>query len=276
MKLLFLMLNLYFQADTLQAYLQKLDPEIRVSMAVHDAKGHQLFGLNDSVSVASASVIKIPILMEFMFQLEAKKIKLKDEYRLKNEDKVGGSGNLQFEAEGKIFTLEELATAMIAVSDNVATNILIDKLGADNINEMLKYHGWQKTQLNRKMMDFKAILQGKQNYTNVIEINEMLQKALSKQLFSRKIGKKLIEILLTCEDVKTIPRHFSKQIPIAHKSGTLDYIRGDAGIIFGKSPLILSIFIENFVTIEQAEHIIGDLAYLANMQFGSLDMKMVK
>jgi beta-lactamase class A len=73
---------------------------------------------------------------------------------------------------------------------------------------------------------------------------------------------------LACEDRTTIPRNIPVNIPIAHKTGTLDYVRGDAGIIFSKNILILTVFVENFESLEQAETIIGKIAEYAYNDFG--------
>jgi beta-lactamase class A len=162
----------------------------------------------------------------------------------------------------------ELALKMIAVSDNMATNILIDRLGMENINLGLDNFGFTETRLNRKMMDFEAIREGRQNYITVFEVNKMLWGLLAKRILKPKSSKKALEILLKCEDVTTIPRKIPKTVPIAHKSGTLDYVRGDAGILFSGEPVILTIFVQNFESLEQAEKIIGEIAEIAYLTYG--------
>lgn len=252
-------------AQSLEKYLKELDPEIVVSMKLQNQSGKLLFERNDQKIVPSASVIKIPILFSL---LKAKGINLKHAYTLQPKDIVGGSGDIQYEVPFKKITYNYLAQKMIGVSDNTATNILIEKIGSEQIQEDINNWGLTNTKLNRKMMDFEAIKAGKQNFTTCEDINGLLLKLLNKQLLSKKSGKKAMEILLACEDRTTIPRNIPVNVPIAHKTGTLDYVRGDAGIIFSKNILILTVFVENFESLEQAETIIGKIAECCYKDFG--------
>lgn len=252
-------------AQSLEKYLKELDPEIVVSMKLQNQSGKLLFERNGQKIVPSASVIKIPILFSL---LKAKGINLKHAYTLQPKDIVGGSGDIQYEVPFKKITYNYLAQKMISVSDNTATNILIEKLGSEQIQEDINNWGLTNTKLNRKMMDFEAIKAGKQNFTTCEDINGLLLKLLNKQLLSKKSGKKAMEILLACEDRTTIPRNIPVNVPIAHKTGTLDYVRGDAGIIFSKNILILTVFVENFENLEQAETIIGKIAECCYKDFG--------
>ena len=255
-------------AQSLEKYLKELDPEISVSMKLQNQTGELLFERNSQKIVPSASVIKIPILLSLLQEIDKKNIKLNTKYTLRPEDIVGGSGDLQYEIPFKKFTYNYLTQKMISVSDNTATNILINKIGSEQIQKDINNWGLTNTKLNRKMMDFEAIKAGKQNFTTCEDINGLLLKLLNKQLLSKKSGKKAMAILLACEDRTTIPRNISVNVPIAHKTGTLDYVRGDAGIIFSKNILILTVFVENFESLEQAETIIGKIAECCYKDFG--------
>lgn len=249
------------QISVLDNYFEELDPEIKVSMQLMNKEGEVLYALNDTNVVAAASTIKVPILMEFYVQVEQKRYKEKQKYKLTEEDKVGGSGDLQYEAPQEI-TYRKLAEEMIRVSDNTATNILIEQIGGNNINRFLAYHGLKNTRLRRKMMDFQAVLDGKQNTTTPAEMNQLLFILLKGNLLKEKYHKEIIKILLGCEDFTTFQAQLSG-VPIAHKTGTLAYIRGDVGIFFGTEPFILSVFVENFESYLQAEKIISDIGKIA-------------
>ena len=265
---LIMAINISTNAQSLEKYLKELDPEIMVSMKLQNQSGKLLFEKNSQKIVPSASVIKIPILLSLLQEVDKKNIKLKTKYTLRPEDIVGGSGDLQFEVPFHKFTYNHLAQKMISVSDNTSTNILIEKIGSEQIQEDINNWGLTNTKLNRKMMDFEAIKAGKQNFTSCEDTNGLLLKLLNKQLLSKKSGKKAMEILLACEDRTTIPRNLPVTVPIAHKTGTLDYVRGDAGIIFSKNILILTVFIENFESLEQAETILGKIAECCYKDFG--------
>lgn len=254
--------------QTLLHYFEKLDPEIQVSMKLQRQSGEVLFERQSQKVVPSASVIKIPILLSLLSAKDQKQIDLNKKYILQPSDIVGGSGDLQFEIPFKSFSYKYIAQKMISVSDNTATNILIDKLGFAQIQNNIEVWGMKNTKLNRKMMDFEAIKVGKQNYCTAEEMNNLLLRLLNKELLTKKSSKIALEFLLNCEDRTTIPRNIPANIPIAHKTGTLDYLRGDSGIIFGKNILIQSVFVENFESLEQAESIIGQIAEISYLNYG--------
>ena len=264
---LFFSFNLMAQNE-LEIYISKLDPQISVSMILQNNKSEILFEKNSKKQVPSASIIKIPILITFFQQVEEKKIKGSQKHRLAENERVGGSGDLQFEARNSTFSYLDIATKMISVSDNTATNILIDILGMEDINERIGRWEIPNTLLQRKMMDIDAVLKGKQNFTSARDSNTLLLDLLNYNILNKKNGKKALEILFLCEDGLTIPLKIPKNIPIAHKTGTLDYVRGDSAIVFGKNTLILTIFVENFESMEQAELIIADLAEISYNNFG--------
>lgn len=253
--------------DSLQKYLETLPTDLTVSIVVMDKDSTVLFEQSADHLVPSASVIKIPILVELMYQAIATRFKLSDKHKLTEAEKVGGSGDLQYEPPREI-SIEELAVEMVRVSDNTATNILINKIGMENVNNMLAHHGYEVTRLNRRMMDFEAVKAGIQNYTTAAESAGLMHAILTGKIADDKSCKKMIEILLKCEDVTTIPRYIPKTVPIAHKTGTLDYVRGDVGIVYGENPLIISVFVENFETLEYAEKVIGEISKIVYDTWG--------
>lgn len=249
-------------AKRLNDYLSRLPTSIKVSMVVENLNGERYFAFRPEVQVPAASVIKIPILMELMEQANQQKIDLNKSYTLTATDKTGGSGIIANMPEGKQFTVRELAQEMIRSSDNTATNILIKEVGMKAVNQNLISLGSTKTQLNRIMMDTLAAKQGRENYVNAVEINDLLRKIYNKKVATPALCHEMIEILKNCADTTTIPRNLPKFVAIAHKTGELGYVRGDAGIVYTTQPFILSIFVEGFGNVKQAEEIIGDIALI--------------
>ena len=248
--------------NRLNNYLSRLPASIRVSMVVENVTGERYFAFRPDVQVPAASVIKIPILMELMEQVKQQKIDLNKSYTLTAADKTGGSGVIANMPDGKQFTVRALAQEMIHSSDNTATNILIREVGMQAVNQNLIRLGSTKTCLNRIMMDTLAAKQGRENYVNAVEINDLLRKIYNKKVATQALCEDMIDILKNCADTTTIPRNLPKSIAIAHKTGELAYLRGDAGIVYTKQPFILSIFVEGFGDVKQAEEIIGDLAQI--------------
>jgi len=241
-------------------YLSKLPSGIKATMAVENMKGKSYFEHRTDVKVPSASVIKVPILMSLMEKVQANEMSLSKVHRLTNAEKAGGSGVLMNASEGKKLTIREIAQEMIRTSDNTATNILIREIGMGTINQNLMKWGATKTRLNRVMMDIEAVKQGRENYVNVLEINALLRMIYDKKVANPILCDEMIGMLKNCEDATTIPSQLPKDLAIAHKTGTLAYVRGDAAIVFTTQPFVISIFVEGFDKEATAEKIIGDLA----------------
>ena len=254
------------EKDPLKSYLESIG-EMEVSALLQDEDGRILFQCNPSQKTPSASIIKVPILMVLFEQIESGRISMEEKYTLRDEDKVGGSGELQHALAGSSYTYGFLAREMIRQSDNVATNILIEKLGMDSISDMLRRNGFVNTQLNRYMMDFEAIKEGRQNYTSPDEINRLFLMLLSENYLSEDSRNEIIAILKECGDNLAIPRDLPEGVEVAHKTGTLDYVRGDAGIIFGDKTLVLSVFVENFKEQKDADEVIAKISGLCVSRF---------
>jgi beta-lactamase class A len=246
--------------DRIIAFLSKLPTSIKVSMSVENTDGKSFFEHRPDVRVPSASVIKIPILMALMEKVAKNEVNLDKLHTLTTAEKTGGSGVLMNFAEGKQLTIRAIAQEMIRTSDNTATNILIKEIGMDFINQNLAKLNITKTHLNRIMMDTEAVKQGRENYVNTHEINTLLRLIFNKKVATPQLCDEMLEMLKSCEDTTTIPRNLPQSLIIAHKTGTLDYIRGDAGIVYTNKPFIISIFVEGFQEISSAEQIIGDIA----------------
>ncbi|MCU0445325.1 MAG: class A beta-lactamase-related serine hydrolase [Microscillaceae bacterium] len=264
-------LSLVAQNLELTSFLDSLNQTYKISILVQTSSGESLLSQQADSVVPSASVIKVPILLELFNQVQQKKIKLSKKHTLQESDKAGGEGEVQKIKIGKKLTIKYLAREMIRTSDNTATNILIQHLGMENINQFLRNQQCPKTMLQRKMMDFEAIKYGRQNYINAQESNRLLLQVLNQTILTPKLCRQVLQILEICDDHTTIPRYLPSSLRIAHKTGSLDYVRGDAAIVFSPKPLVISIFVEKFKEIEQAEEIIAKLAALIVYQYGNLN-----
>ncbi len=263
--------NKYFSQSLteLDNYIDQLKDSVEISLLAQDENGKILYELNSNKKVPSASIIKIPVLISLFEETDKGKILLQEKYLFKKEDIAPEDEESHKNFIDKELTIEFLAKEMMRVSDNSATNILIKSLGFDKINNSIRQKGLHVTQLNRFMMDFEAIKFGKQNYTSAYEINKLLLLIIQKNILSDEMNKKFIEFLLLCEDNSTIPNLLPKNILVAHKTGSLNYLRGDAGIIFSNNLIILSIFVEKFKSQEQADKIIATISNFIFKIFGN-------
>lgn len=254
----------------LEGYWSDLPHEVTVSLQAETLDKGFVFSKNAERKVPSASLIKIPILFEFFRAVEGRGLNQNALHILQDEEKVGGAGNLQLKEPGSRIKFIDLAKEMIVASDNTATNILIDELGMKTINQFIGTLAMDSTILARKMMDFEAIKQGKQNYTSATDLNRCLRAMMKGKMISNKSRRLALKILKECHDNKAMPKYLKKPLKIAHKTGTLSYVRGDAGIIFTKkSPLVLSILVQGFETVGQADEIIARLTKLIVEQIES-------
>ncbi len=251
----------FSQNPPFEQYFASLPDSIKVSMKAETEDGKLIFEHNPNRQVPAASTIKVAILVELMNRIANKQVGWKTKHKLLKTDKVGGAGQIQHATDGTIFNFKELATLMIQLSDNTATNIIIRRLGMEKVNDFLALYGLTQTSLQREMMDFEAIKEGRQNYTSASEMNQLFALLLGNGLLNKKDTKRALKILKGCEDKEGIPLMIPDDVVIAHKTGTLSYLRGDTGIIFSKKQIIiLSIFVEGFKSLEEANTIIATTA----------------
>src|SRR5712692_4198713 len=159
-----------------------------LGVAILDLTTGQKYLLHADEVLPTASSIKIAILAELYRQAQQGKIKLGDLYTLQSSDLVSGSGIAGALTPGVTrLTLRDVAALMISVSDNSATNVIIDRIGMENVNTLLDSLGLTHTRLRRKMMDVKAAAEGRENIATPREMVTLLEalyrgKVLNKQL----------------------------------------------------------------------------------------------
>lgn len=249
-------------SDSLTAYLRRLPASARVSIAVESlADSSQSFYYRADDRVPSASVIKLPIMVEVMERANAGLLDLDEIHILTDSEKVGGDGVLKTYSHRSRIAYRDLLRLMMIHSDNTATNIFIRELGMDAINARIGTLGLTQSRLNRVMMDTLAARQGRDNYVTARDMNALLAKIYRHEVATPALCEQMLDILKQNEDTLTIPRLLPKGTVIAHKTGILAYVRADTGIIYTLKPFVLSVFVEGVPT-SDAERIIGEIALL--------------
>ncbi|MGH9795709.1 MAG: serine hydrolase, partial [Candidatus Acidiferrales bacterium] len=141
-----------------------------MGIAVQDLNGGDAFTVNAEMVFPQASSIKIPVLIELYRQMQAGSVKLDERVEVKKSLVAGGSGVLQNFGDGtSSLSLRDLAVLMIVLSDNTATNILIDRVGMEQVNGMLAHYGLRRTRLQRRMLDTEAQQAGRENLSTPLE-----------------------------------------------------------------------------------------------------------
>ena len=195
----------------------------------------------------SASMIKVFILATTMEIVKDGNLSLDQPLTLNYYDKVGGAGILGGYPDGSTLSLREVLKLMITHSDNTATNMIIDLVGMDTINDYIRENGYTDTILQRKMMDMDAIYAGRENYSSVTDLGEIFLKIYNHEC----VGEQYDEIMLDFLKGQTDDECFPTAVPdkvIAHKTGALAGLFDDGGIIYGgnSSDVILVIMTENY------------------------------
>jgi len=192
-----------------------------VAVAAVDLTSGERFGLNDELASAQGSAIKIPILMEVFKQAHQGALRLEDRITIERAGTVAGSGVLQhFQDGGSALSLHDLCVLMIVLSDNSATNLLIDRVGTENVNRTLAALGLEHTRLRRKMMDSAASARGDENTSSPAEAIRILQLLHGGRFVSAEISKQILAILSLPKDGDL--RHgVPAEIPMAFKSGSV-------------------------------------------------------
>ncbi len=196
--------------------------------------------LNDSEPVvdldggavfSSASIIKLPILWTFFEQADRGALSPAERWSLAEPDRVDGTGVLRFLQTGANLTLLDLATLMTVVSDNTATNLLIDRLGVETVQATIDRLGLTATRLGRKMYDFEARARGLENLTAPRDMARLLRRFANGDGLSETSAAQARTILLGQQFNAGLPARLPSETPVAHKTGNLPGLLHDAGWI---------------------------------------------
>ncbi|MFY9560568.1 MAG: serine hydrolase [Terriglobales bacterium] len=213
-----------------------------MGVAILDLTDGHKFLLHAHDVFPQASSIKVCVLAELYRQAQQGKLKLTDLYTVNAADLVPDSDILGGLTPGVTkITLRDLATIMVAVSDNSATNVLIDRVGMENVNAFLDSLGLTHTRLRRKMMDLKAATEGRENVSTPAEMMALLEALYRGRVLNKELTDDFFRVLSTHKD-SWIPRDLPDDLKIANKPGSLEGVRNDSGVIFvEKRPYILCV-----------------------------------
>ena len=214
------------------------------------------YSLRSEEPVRTASTIKLPIMTEVFRQVAQGKIKWTDEFVLKG--KQAGSGILGEFSDGAKIDLRTATNLMIVVSDNTATNLILDRITADSVNDFVDTLGLKQTRSLRKIGgggDSKAVAEplnklfgiGVSSPKDMVKLLEMLERG---EVVSKEASKEMIEILKRQQYKDGIGRGLLDTVPSASKSGALDRLRSDVGIIYTRRGRIaLAITVDDMETV---------------------------
>ncbi len=227
--------------------------EVAVAYRTLDGKTQLLFDADKTFH--AASTMKVPVMIELFRQAEAGMLKLDDPLPIRNEFRSIVDGSLYKLSEGddsdlevyanvgKTMTLRRLNELMITVSSNFATNLMIEKLGVENIRATVTRLGADGMKVLRGVEDGKAFEKGLNNATTARGLMVLFEKIGQGKAVSAAADKEMLEVLKRQKFNTGIPAGLPDGTPVAHKTGSITRIHHDAGIVLGPKPYILVILV---------------------------------
>jgi beta-lactamase class A len=203
----------------------------------------------------AASTMKVPVLIELFHQMREGKSKLDDTLVIKNEfrsivdgspyklEPADDSETDLYKAEGQTRTLSQLAELMITVSSNFATNLLVEKLGVENIRATVHSLGADGVNVLRGVEDNKAYQKGMNNTTTARGLAILMTAIAEGKAVDPDASKQMVAILERQKFNEAIPAGFPTGTPVAHKTGELTKLHHDAAIVYARRPFVLVLLV---------------------------------
>lgn len=229
---------------------QRFDGDL--SLCVSNLQGERLFCHEETRVFKAASLIKLPILSCALQAVQNAELSLQDRLPVTAENQVSGAGVLHEMETGLRITVQDLLTLMIIVSDNTATNVLIEHLGQDTINRHIQQLELHSTFLvGRLQMPFEQQNElqraGQRSTTSASDMNRWLQLLIHGELLNAEWTALALNILKKQQDRLVLSRRLPHNpqgelmFEVASKSGEIQRHRHDVGIVFAEKPYVVSL-----------------------------------
>ena len=276
----FSLLTFSLYAGDLEGTLEKriAQSPAKVFLAAKNLTTGKIVELRGNEKVRTASTIKLPLLVEIYAEANEGKLKLDEELIMREADMVSGSGVLRELTAGTRMKLRDIANLMIVVSDNTATNMLMERVTADAVNARMDKLGLPATRLMRKIRGDGTQLKAAQGWSKAGELEENKKFGIGSSTSLEML--RLLELLAedklpgSKEMIAILKRQqykdgLGRKLPglsIANKTGALDHLRSDVGIVYTKGgPIAIAITVEDIPAIDYGEDnpgliLIADLA----------------
>jgi beta-lactamase class A len=266
------------QDENRQALRRKVTAEIErvvnaldgvMGVAIKDLVTGEEIVINDRLLFPTGSSIKIPVLVELHKQAAAGKCQLSDRRPVARRDQVGGSGVIQhFGDQASSLSLRDLAVLMIVLSDNTATNMLIDQVGMAEVNRTLDGLGLSHMRLRRKMIDQAASARGDENTSTPREAMRLMELLHRGEVGGRGLSDEVLAILRLRKS-SPLPRLLPPTVGIANKPGGVEGAACDWGLVLVPNRPYAIAVMSNYLG-EGADEAIAQISKLAYDYFSRL------
>jgi beta-lactamase class A len=276
---------LAFAQPTAPAPNPDLDRQVRAAIAGFPGKvtlyaknidTGERYGIGEDQPVRTASTIKLAILAAVFHEISEGRAQLDERIGLRDADKVSGSGVLAEFSDGDRLTISDLVRLMVVVSDNTATNLLLDRFTGDAVNAYMDALGFPKTRSLRKILGDGGKLKPEPSGLSAAgrvpanqrfgigvstprEMAGLIEKIARGEVAGADASRQMIEILKR-QQYKDIGRRIGEETPVASKSGALDHLRSDVAVVYSKSGRIaIAITCEDIPTVDYSPDNPGEL-----------------
>lgn len=203
------------------------DADLSLQTIVFDADSGNYADVNSRKPIASASIIKIPLLVAFLQDIDEGKARFDEQLEISKDVIVGEAGSLQYQPEGTKISALETLSEMIIHSDNTATNMIMRKIGGQEAaNRRFKSWGLTATVIRNPLPDLEGT-----NTTSPYDLVNLLAMVDRGKLISPRSRDRLMDIMRRPVTDTLLPRGIGEGARIVHKTGDIRSVVGDAGII---------------------------------------------
>lgn len=234
-------------------------------IVIKDMETGWKFAHNENERFPSASMVKIPIMASCYLAISEGRLSPDHAVKLKASDRMTGSGVLKLMSPGASFTIEELNRYMICESDNTASNMIINALGLEYVQNSFKTFGLKATNISREIADYQSRSRGIENFTTAGEMASLLEKIYEGRLVSAAASRKCLEMMKLQRVNDRIPAYLPVDVAVAHKTGLERGVCHDAGVVYTrKGDFIICVLTRHSdANSKKAKDFIGGLALSA-------------
>lgn len=256
-------------AATIQERITKSGADVGIAFETLD--GRLTWSSRGDDVFHAASTMKIPVMIELFLQVREGKLKLSDSLPIRNEFHSLVDGSVftlkpaddsetdLYEAVGQTRTLSQLCDLMVTVSSNFATNLLIQKLGVDNIRATVTSLHADGMDIKRGVEDQKAFDKAINNTTTARGLATLLVAIANGKAVDADSSAQMVEILERQKFNEGIPAGVPKNVRVAHKTGEITKIHHDAGIVYAARPFVIVVLVRGIVDFQQSSALIADV-----------------
>ena len=243
-----------------------------VSVAYRTLDGKDELLIDADKPFHAASTMKVAVMIELFRQARHGSLSLDDALMIRNEfrsvvdgtafslDEASDSDPEVYAAIGRTMTLRRLCELMITVSSNLATNLLIERVGVENVARTVGRLGADGMQVVRGVEDDKAFQKGLNNTTTALGLLVLFERLAQGRAVDATADRAMVELLGRQQFNDAIPAGLPQNIRVAHKTGSIRRIQHDAGIVFAERPYVLVVLVRGIDDEQRSKLLIAEIS----------------